>query len=44
VSDVVRCYLDIRGFGPVKEESVQLVREAVVSSTRAMLGDSRKAA
>ncbi|MGB5336420.1 MAG: indolepyruvate ferredoxin oxidoreductase family protein [Woeseiaceae bacterium] len=44
VSDVIRCYLDIRGFGPVKEESVQLVREAVASSTRTLLGDSRKAA
>ncbi|MGI9236731.1 MAG: indolepyruvate ferredoxin oxidoreductase family protein [Woeseiaceae bacterium] len=44
VADIVRHFMDIRGFGPVKDESVRDVREAVASGVERLLGGSRKAA
>ena len=43
-SELVTCFMDIRGFGPVKEESVRLVREAVATRMRDLLGENRIAA
>ena len=43
-SELVRCFMDIRGFGPVKEESVRVVREAVANRMQELLGENRKAA
>ncbi|MGI9234017.1 MAG: indolepyruvate ferredoxin oxidoreductase family protein, partial [Woeseiaceae bacterium] len=44
VGDIVRHFMDIRGFGPVKDESVREVREAVAGGVLRLMGDSRKAA
>ena len=44
VSAIVRRYLDIRGYGPVKEESVREVRAAVETAVRCLLDESRRAA
>ncbi|MBT8067139.1 MAG: indolepyruvate ferredoxin oxidoreductase family protein [Gammaproteobacteria bacterium] len=42
--ELVKCFMDIRGFGPVKEESVGLVREAVAARMRELLGEDKIAA
>ncbi len=44
VSAIIRLYLDIRGYGPVKEESVREVRTAIETAIQRLLGESRKAA
>ena len=44
VSAIVRRYLDIRGYGPVKEESAREVRAAVETAVRCLLDETRKAA
>ncbi len=44
VSKIIRLYMDIRGFGPVKEESVHVVRSAIASAVQQLRGESREAA
>jgi indolepyruvate ferredoxin oxidoreductase len=44
VSGIVRHYLDIRGYGPVKEEAVRAVRAAIEGSMKVLLGETRRAA
>jgi len=43
-SDVVRHYLDIRGYGPVKDESVHEVRERVTAGIQTLLAGRQEAA
>jgi indolepyruvate ferredoxin oxidoreductase len=43
-SELIGCFMDIRGFGPVKEESIQLVRERVAARMDELRGDNRMAA
>jgi len=43
-SRLVRCFMDIRGYGPVKEESVQKVREIVEQERQVLLALNAKAA
>ena len=43
-SELIRCFMDIRGYGPVKEESVHLVRAAVAARMQELLGEDRIAA
>ncbi len=43
-SELIGCFMDIRGFGPVKEESVRVVREAVATRMQGLLGETRIAA
>lgn len=42
-SDLVRHYLDIRGYGPVKDESVQEVRERVAAGMQKLVGKQKAA-
>jgi indolepyruvate ferredoxin oxidoreductase len=44
ISAIIGRYLDIRGYGSVKEESVREVRAAVDTAIRCLLGETRKAA
>jgi indolepyruvate ferredoxin oxidoreductase len=44
VSAIIGRYLDIRGYGSVKEESVREVRAAVDTAIRSLRGQTRKAA
>ncbi len=44
ISAIIGRYLDIRGYGSVKEESVREVRAAVDTAIRYLLGETRKAA
>jgi len=43
-ADIIGKYMDIRGYGPVKEQSVQEVREQVDAAKKSMLAESRAAA
>ena len=43
-SRIIRRYLDVRGFGPVKEESVGEVRRHVETGLQSLLADKQKAA
>ena len=42
VSRIIRLYIDIRGFGPVKEESVHVVRSAITSAVQQLRGRAAK--
>ncbi len=44
ISAIVRRYLDIRGYGPVKEASVSDVRAAIETAVSDLLGEIRRAA
>jgi indolepyruvate ferredoxin oxidoreductase len=43
-ASLVRQFLDIRGYGPVKEESVLLVREQIKTGLRELFEGNQKAA
>jgi indolepyruvate ferredoxin oxidoreductase len=43
-ASLIRCYLDIRGYGPVKEESVHEVREQVEKGLQNLLAGNQQAA
>ena len=44
VADLVGKYMDIRGYGPVKEQSVEEVREQVEAAKHALAREDREAA
>jgi len=44
VAELIGKYMDIRGYGPVKEESVHDVRNEIDAARRALAADDRAAA
>ncbi len=44
VAELVGHYMDIRGYGPVKDQSVREVREAIESGLKELVATSKKAA